>query len=75
MSTKNPQLNECLETLMPPAENWRESSRQLTTDEIFNAMEDHCPGPYDKEDVYNALVTAKYKRDILATGQAVWLIK
>lgn len=75
MEKRHEEMAPCLAALMPPAGNWPESGSQMTTEEVFNALQEHCPGDYERGDVYRALLEGGYKRDVLPGGAAVWLIR
>ena len=61
----------------PPAINFAESTLQLTTSEIFNLLQEHCPGGYTGADIYKQLFINGYKFDTLTTNEInfVWLLK
>jgi len=59
-----------------PAASASDATQQLSTFQIFEQMQEHCPGAYTAKDVYDLLYKAGYKFN-MSGGELnfVWLLK
>ena len=59
-----------------PASSSSDATLQLSTYQIFEQMQEHCPGAYTAKDIYDLLFKAGYKFDTPGGELAfVWMLK